>query len=252
LLKVANSNVWANKKNIAIFRGALRKEAQYNNTHPVRIGKISGNNWYNIGRGKLLVLKINDEYLKSKLDIAFSNTKNMFKEWNITSNYSLYQNEPLQMDLLDQDKYFKYIIYAEGNCGWSDRLKKLLFLGMVIIIQETLCNEYYKEFMVPMVHYVPVDYYFNNLSLAIQWLENNDDKAYNIVKAAQALAKELLSLHTIKYYFTTLLRKYTSYLSYNVQLQPTSVLFIKSNYTCDKLMCNDDFSFNSTATFTLH
>ncbi len=35
---------------------------------------------------------------------------------------------------------FKYFIYAEGHCGWADRLKWQLMSGSVPIVQSTTCG----------------------------------------------------------------------------------------------------------------
>lgn len=34
----------------------------------------------------------------------------------------------------------RYQIYAEGHCGWADRLQYLLHMGSVVLFQETMCK----------------------------------------------------------------------------------------------------------------
>ncbi len=40
----------------------------------------------------------------------------------------------------EQSMHFKYFIYAEGHCGWADRLKWQLMSGSVPIVQSTTCG----------------------------------------------------------------------------------------------------------------
>jgi len=47
----------------------------------------------------------------------------------------------------------KYVLFMEGTEEWADRLKLLLQLGSVVLVQELWCNEYYFWMMRPWVHY---------------------------------------------------------------------------------------------------
>jgi len=165
------------------------------------------------------------------------------KEHSIQINFKHLLNEPQNIPLLDQDKNYKYVIYAEGNCGWADRLKMLLHLRMAIIMQDTPCIEYYALFIKPFVHYLPVDSTFDNLTDTIRWAEANDNKIRKMVTDAQDLARNILSINGMKYYFKALIKRYASLLKYKVTRRPGSMLYIKSVYNCDRLLCTDEGSF---------
>jgi spore maturation protein CgeB len=56
-------------------------------------------------------------------------------------------------------------------------------------------NYWFKKYLKPMVHYVPVEYDLSDLKEKIEWLRCNDDKAKQIAKNATEFAIIVLSPH---------------------------------------------------------
>jgi hypothetical protein len=90
-------------------------------------------------------------------------------------------------------------LYVEGNSGWADRARLLMLLrqdaeeggdvtvakrggwrngvrevgeadGPVLLMQETMCREWYTLLLEPWSHYLPVDYFFETLLPTTDWL----------------------------------------------------------------------------------
>jgi len=112
----------------------------------------------------------------------------------------------------DEHHRFKYILYAEGNCFWADRLNRILFGPSAAVKQETPCGQFYEPLLKPMVHYIPTDFYFNDLVERIQYARENDPLVQGIVRNANAFARNFLSLRGIQAYVEVLLYEYTSLL----------------------------------------
>mmetsp|Transcript_11142 Transcript_11142/g.22194 ORF Transcript_11142/g.22194 Transcript_11142/m.22194 type:complete len:153 (+) Transcript_11142:1656-2114(+) len=115
---------------------------------------------------------------------------------------------------------FKYILYAEGNCFWADRINMQVFGPSVIIKQETPCGQFFEPLLKPMVHYVPTDFFFQDTMDRIAWLKENDADAMQMVKNANEFASNFLSLAGIEAYAEVLLKEYTALLNdKEIQLQ---------------------------------
>jgi len=223
---------------VAIFRGHLSHSSFSgylfgNISAPI---PLSTNNWEQWGRGRLLYLKFSNEYLYRKLDVEFPNLKtfDIISKYNVTGKY-------LNFSL--QNNQFKYVIYAEGNCGWADRLKLLLNSGMVIILQHTPCVEYFTEFLKPYVHYIPVDTTFSNISEAIHYAETHDEEVKQMIYAAHKVAETFISVKTMKTFVLALITKYANLLKYKVKRNTRGKRYLGSNYTCKHQYCEDNSSF---------
>lgn len=107
---------------------------------------------------------------------------------------------------------FKYIIYAEGNCFWADRLNKQVFGPSVVVKQETPCGQFWEPLLRPMVHYLPTDFFFGNTDEQLRWAIAHDDEARVLVKNANEFAANFLSLTGIEAYTEMLLAEYTALL----------------------------------------
>lgn len=92
-----------------------------------------------------------------------------------------------------QQEELRYQIIAEGECQWASRLRDALFMGNVLIIQDYQCIEFYGIRLVPWVHYIPVDYWFLNLTEAVLWAENNQQAVHKMNAEKLAYAKQYLS-----------------------------------------------------------
>ena len=105
--------------------------------------------------------------------------------------------------LLQQEEY-RYQIIAEGHCGWSDRLRLALFMGPLLLMQESSCREFYGLGLEPWVHYVPVADNLQDLRERVEWARAHEADAEAIAARAQALAARL-HLHEISCFWWQLL-----------------------------------------------
>uniref|UniRef100_A0A7S0ZCR7 Glycosyl transferase CAP10 domain-containing protein n=1 Tax=Timspurckia oligopyrenoides TaxID=708627 RepID=A0A7S0ZCR7_9RHOD len=114
--------------------------------------------------------------------------------------------------LPEEHHKYKYVVYAEGNCFWADRLNHQLFAPNVIVKQETPCGQFYEPLLKPFGHYIPTDFFFSDLIEKLKWARNNDQHVHDMVRAANDFAQSFLSLSGIEIYVQELLTEYTKLL----------------------------------------
>lgn len=107
---------------------------------------------------------------------------------------------------------YKYILYAEGNCFWADRLNKQVFGPSAVVKQETPCGQFWEPLLKPMVHYLPTDFFFTNTVERIKWARGHDDEVKAVVKNANEFASNFLKQKGIRSYVEVLLTEYTKLL----------------------------------------
>ncbi|CAE8606692.1 unnamed protein product [Polarella glacialis] len=105
------------------------------------------------------------------------------------------------------DAFFKYHIAIDGDSA-PDRLYWQLFMGSVVIIQESVWQEIIGVIgpLEPFVHFVPVRYDLSDLSEKVAWLQQNDVEARQIALRGVAFAQQHLTCDGILYYVDRLLR----------------------------------------------
>eukprot|EP00871_Galdieria_phlegrea_P001071 jgi/Galph1/1965/GphlegSOOS_G647.1 len=176
---------WSQKKNQAIFRGGLRASSYFQSRESAQL------NCSRVGRGKLLELQ------RERKDL-----------FNISVGGKCIHSYELHKVPFEKQQQFKYNIYAEGNCFWADRLQKQLFASFTIIKQQTPCGLYFEPLLKPMVHYIPTDYFFNDLIEQIEWAKAYDGQAMTIMKNANEFASEYLTFPAILTFVEILLNEY--------------------------------------------
>ena len=88
---------------------------------------------------------------------------------------------------------YKYLLIIDGTVI-SSSLQWTFASGSVpILITHPGNNWWFKKYLVPMIHYVPIAYDLSDLESQIQWLIDNDDKAREIAENAVKFSKEYLS-----------------------------------------------------------
>mmetsp|Transcript_65383 Transcript_65383/g.108641 ORF Transcript_65383/g.108641 Transcript_65383/m.108641 type:complete len:459 (-) Transcript_65383:77-1453(-) len=105
---------------------------------------------------------------------------------------------------------YKYVLFLEGTQEWADRLKLLLHLGSVVLIQELWCQEYYFWMMQPWVHYVPVSTRLEDLAATVLWLREHEEESQQIAAAGQRFAQDHLRLHNVRAFHRQLLLEYAA------------------------------------------
>jgi hypothetical protein len=88
---------------------------------------------------------------------------------------------------------YKYIPIIDGNCIASSH-QWVFGSGAVPILISHPDNDYwFKRYIQPMVHYIPIDYDLSNLKEMIEWLVSHDDEAKQIAENALQLSKHIFT-----------------------------------------------------------
>ena len=88
----------------------------------------------------------------------------------------------------EQQCSFKYILIVDGACIASNH-QWVFGSGSVPVMVTHPDNEYwFREYLVPMVNYVPIKYDLSNLIEQLEWLVSHDDEARSIAVAAKELS----------------------------------------------------------------
>ena len=226
LTQQARYHSWNTRRSQAVFRGSQRSCVLYptpgvrNGGRPsyqVKAGE--GEEARKCGRHALLYQALNS----SRAEL-FNVSVNHGVDWK--SFHFEVSTAPAQPDFLSlaQQEEFRYQIIVEGQCQWANRLRDALHMGTVLLIQETQCKEYYGMKLQPFVHYIPVDYWFQNLTQAVLWAESNQEAVRAMNAAKIAYAKQYLASARVHEYVLKLLRRYAGLLKDEVLLRPSAVL----------------------------
>lgn len=115
------------------------------------------------------------------------------------------------MSIKEQEK-FRYSIHTEGNSFWADRLLLLLFGRNAILKQECPCGMFFEKLMKEYVHYVPVDYFFEDISDKVRWMKKNDKKVVEMVRQMRKFGADFLSTAGVETYVDEVLKRYSDLL----------------------------------------
>lgn len=185
-----SQQAWETKESKAVFRGGNRPSMFFKK-------KEDANQHCNeIGRTRLSYLATDHP---NELDVSVGGTCGGVHRY---------------LQRLDEfaQQRFKYVVYAEGNCFWADRLNKHVFGPSLIFKQETPCGQFWEPLLKPMTHYVPTDFHFDNLVDQIKWARLHDNVVQEIVRNANDFANNFLTLRGIESYIEVLLQEYTALL----------------------------------------
>ena len=94
---------------------------------------------------------------------------------------------------LDEHVKYKYIFIVDGNCIASAH-QWVFASGSVPLMVTHPENEYwFKKYLKPGFHYMPIKYDLSDVVETIEWLVNNDDEARKISENAMEFARTVLS-----------------------------------------------------------
>lgn len=234
---------WTDKQSKAVFRGNVRPSVlQFNLTQQrLQFINITSESFDQLGRTKIYVL---GERRPDLLDVGLYGKGLDGGSQLLQTLGDAYRFRP-PIPMSDQANHFKYVLYAEGACGWADRLKLLLVSGMLIFLQETPCKEFFQPLLQPWIHYVPVANDFSNLIERLEWAQTNDDVARDIVDEAALLGRTLNSQASWDQYLERLLLGYSRRLAYTPVAREGTKRFIKECKCPNRrdLQCDDSSSF---------
>jgi hypothetical protein len=121
-----------------------------------------------------------------------------------------------KLSMIDHQKYVA-IIYAHGQCHWANRLEELLWMSSVILLQVGQCKQFYALGLQPWVHYIPVDYNFNNMTNAIEWVIDHIAESETIIHNMNNYAREMVSYISALKYTELLLRRYSTLMAHPIE-----------------------------------
>ena len=94
---------------------------------------------------------------------------------------------------LDEHVKYKYIFIVDGNCIASAH-QWVFASGSVPLMVTHPDNEYwFKKYLKPGFHYMPIKYDLSDLNETIEWLVNNDAEAKKISENAMEFARTVFS-----------------------------------------------------------
>ena len=120
----------------------------------------------------------------------------------VPTDESYLRTGPMDMSdkrMFDEDRHidyqvgFKYILILDGACIASAHQWVFASGCVPILLSHPENNFWFKKYLKPMVHYVPVKYDMSDLKQTIEWLRDHDDEAKQIAENARQFARQTLS-----------------------------------------------------------
>jgi hypothetical protein len=94
---------------------------------------------------------------------------------------------------LEEHMQFKYTIIVDGACIASSHQWMFASGCVPLMVSHPNNNYWFKRFLKPGVHYVPVNYDLSDIVDKLEWLVANDDEAKKIAANATEFAQTVLS-----------------------------------------------------------
>ena len=106
-----------------------------------------------------------------------------------------YPDESLYAERVNVQEFlkYKYVFIIDGTVIASSLQWTFASGSVPVLITHPENNWWFKKYLIPMVHYVPIAYDLSDLESQIQWLIDNDDKAREIAENAVRFSEEYLS-----------------------------------------------------------
>lgn len=102
---------------------------------------------------------------------------------------------------------YKYMLVLDGN-GAASSAQWVFGTGCVpIFVSHPDTYFWLKDFLIPMVNYVPIAYDLSDLHAKLQWLVDNDGAAQSIAENAKRLGKTILSPESQRSYLRRKMRE---------------------------------------------
>jgi Glycosyl transferase family 90 len=133
--------------------------------------------------------------IRVKTVLALLDNPNSDVKFIKETNLEEYPYKKMYSDKVNVQEFLKhkYILIIDGTVIASSLQWTFASGSVPILITHPGNNWWFKKFLIPMVHYVPIAYDLSDLESQIQWLVENDDKAHEIAENAMKFSKEYLS-----------------------------------------------------------
>ncbi|CAE7552055.1 rsmF [Symbiodinium necroappetens] len=151
--------------------------------------------------------------LQHLLDVGLTGAPNFVREKYPKQAY-------VQPVSLPEHAAHKFLLHLDGTAA-SNRLLKLLFMGSVVLKQDSVYEEFFYKDLTPWVHFVPISRdrcTTQNLTDTLRWLLDHDNEAQAIAKAGQDYAREHLSRAGAACYWRRVLTSYASLQAFDARL----------------------------------
>ena len=226
---------WRRRRSIAVFRGGQRSCVLYptvgerrNGIAQYRVTVGDSENAKKCGRNALIYRALTSEH-PELFDVALTDG---IDPTSFGHELRKQPDTPNQLSKQQQEEY-RYQILAEGECQWANRLRDALFSGSALIIQENSCVEYYGLGLKAWEHYIPVDYWFTNLTDAVLWAERNVVSVEDMISRKQQYAEDVLNPARVHEYIHQLLTSYARLLDYDVTKVRHGAVKIRAKFLPD-------------------
>ncbi|KAL1528877.1 hypothetical protein AB1Y20_010200 [Prymnesium parvum] len=204
---------WSCRQSLAVWRGSLNDMYTYNlywsANRTLGRRKIDASNWREAGRAALAFQRCNAS--QHLVDVRFKLLRSRlhFQEAKECVRAAS-TDKPNRMSMPEQISRFKYMAHVEGNGGWADRLRHAILSGSLVIKQDMGVQEWYEPLLEPWKHYIPVSSTLHNLSQAVRWAQQHDERALKMTRDAAVVLENVLSESALLHYQSELFRMYAS------------------------------------------
>ena len=179
------STPWEEKKNVAVFRGASTGcGTSVKNNIRLRLASLGKKGIFYKGENRLDA-GINKWNLRPRI---LPGTTGPLLTAIIKENLDFDTVSPISPS--DQAKY-KYVINVDGHSA-AYRLSLELSMGSVVLVADSPYYMWFKKFLEPYVHYIPIKRDLTDLEEKIIWCIEHDDKCREIAKNAKEFYNKYL------------------------------------------------------------
>jgi hypothetical protein len=183
LPKIKGNSSFVDKKSIAIWRGSPSglhwNKDEFHQNHRVKLVKICQEH-PTLCDAKLV---IEDSRLHT---ISFRNETEAFLGTSLSAT-----RHRLSMEEMCQT--YKFLIMLDGHSAPSSRVLAFAFCNSLLLIQQSPWREFWYAGLQPYVHYLPISSSLSNLSMQIQWAQNNSQEVQRIVERMNKYAQSYLT-----------------------------------------------------------
>lgn len=115
-------------------------------------------------------------------------------------------------EVVPVEKYgeYKYLIYAYGHSGWSQRLRELAFMDAVVLMENSSCHEYYHYAFDQGRHYIAAREDLSDLEARLAEATADDARAEAMASGWVRRGREVLRLPCVLQYVEDVLREYAA------------------------------------------
>lgn len=208
------STPWEDRKSIAVFRGGSTGVGVTIETNPrLKVAFMSSQNESNIDSSDKLPLidaGITDWNLRPR--------KIMGEEFLKTIEIDTLPFQKIGKLTPEEQSHYKYIINIDGHSS-AFRLSLEMKMGSVVLMVDSEYFLWFKKFLIPYKHYIPVKRDLSDLYEKIKWCKANDDECKKIVVECKLFYKNFLEKDGLLTYIQKLLMQLSKQMK-NIKYSP--------------------------------